>query len=329
MMRERDNALFSGFGLLWRRRRVLWWVFVVNVVCGALGTVPAWLRLHHALGHNLAGQPLTNRFDLGMFFELVRLPDVQLLRFTTTSYLFAFVFFLFMLFVTGGVLETYCDDRRLGTGEFFAASGAYFWRFVRLLLLSMVPFVVVTIIYQMLHKLADSVGDRAIADQVGIFMDLGALIIFLLLALFVRLWFDMAQVRAVALDERRMWRNTWLSWRITWQGFGRLYGMYFVIALVGWIITALGFVIWAQLPATATGGVFLIFELIMFAQIAARLWQLAGATSWYRLHAEVIGPPIVEPAHPQEVLVAGSADPVAESAAPPQAPAPELPPADA
>lgn len=343
----------AGFGLLWRRQGVLWWIFAVNLICGALGTVPGLLRLRHTLGHSLAAQPLTDRFDLGMFAELIRLPDVELMRFTTASYLFALVFFVFMLFVTGGVLETYRDDQRLTTGEFFAASGAYFWRFVRLLLLSIVPFVIVSMIYQTLYKTADRVGDRAIADQVGIFLDLGALVVFLLLALFVRLWFDIAQVRAVALNERRMWRSTWRAWRITWGGFARLYGMYLAIALFAWITFAIGLVIWAHLAATAIGAMFLLFELMMLAQIGSRLWQLASATMWYQQHPEPTPTPAVvefaPPAPEPFTSVTTPTDvPAGESAAPPPPPSdpgrpaapesepapqhdpgPELPPADA
>ncbi len=339
----------AGFGLLWRRQGVLWWIFAVNLVCGALGTVPGLLRLHHALGHSLAGQPLTNRFDIAMFVELIRLPDVELMRFTTASYLFAFVFFVFMLFVTGGVLETFRDDRRLTTGEFFAASGAYFWPFVRLLLLSIIPFVIVEMVYGALRKAADAIGDRSIADQVGIFLGLAAFIVFLLLALFVRLWFDIARVRAVALNERRMWRNTWRAWRITWQGFGRLYWMYLAIALFAWITFAIGLVIWAKLPATATGVMFILFELMMLAQVAARLWQLAGATMWYQQHPELVpAPAVVEFASPapesftsstMPPVLAGESTPPSppppkpaateSEPAPPRDPGPELPPADA
>ncbi len=335
----------AGFSLLWRRQGVLWWIFVVNLVCSALGTIPGFLRLHHALGHSLAGQPLTGRFDLGMLDELFRLPDVSLWRYTTTSYLFAFVFFVFMLFATGGILKTYGGDRRPTTGEFFAASGAFFWPFVRLLLLSIIPFVVVGMIYQVLHKVADHVGDRAIADQVGIFMRWGALAVFLLLALAVRLWFDIAQVRAVAQNERRMWRNTWRAWRITWHDLGRLFWMYFAIALVAWITFGVGLVIWAKLPATATGAVFIVLELIILAQIATRLWQLASAMTWYQRHAEVAPAAVVAltTPPPQEVV---APEPVLAPAEPPPGetpitlpattpsispadPGPELPPADA
>jgi hypothetical protein len=354
MADKRTGPLSSGFALLWRRQGVLWWIFVVNFFCGLMGTLPGLLRLRHALGHSLMGQPLTDRFDLGMLAELFRLPGVSLIRFTTTSYLFAFVFFVFVLFVTGGVLETYRQDRRLAAGEFFAASGAFFWRFVRLLLLSIIPFVIVSMIYQALGKFADQAGDRAIADQVGVFLGWGAMAVFLLLALWVRLWFDIAQVRAVAQNERRMWRNTWRAWRISWHDLRSLYGMYFLIALLAWILSAAGLVIWTMLPPTATGSVFVIFELIMFTQIAARLWQQASAMSWYQRHEEMLPTAIVEPAslipavtapaevNPVPAVEAGT--PPGEPASPPpqiaqveplpereppRDPGPELPPADA
>jgi hypothetical protein len=326
---DQTHALSAGFSLLWRRQGILWWIFVVNLVCGALGTVPATLALHRSLEHSFAGQPLTHRFDLGMLIELFRLPDVSLWRFSTSSYLFAFVFFVFMLFVTGGILETYRADRRLTTGEFFSASGAFFWPFLRLLLLSIIPFVIVSMIYQGLSKLADHVGDRSIADQVGIFMFWGAVLVFLLLGLWVRLWFDMAQVRAVAQSDRRMWRNTWRAWRITWHDLGGLYWIYLRTALFAWITLGVGIFLWTMLPATATGAVFIILELIMFAQIASRLWQLSSAMTWYRGHAEMI-PAVVDYASPApEEPVTPAATVTETTSLPPGETGPELPPADA
>ncbi len=309
----------AGFSLLWRRQGVLWWLFVVNFLCGAMGTVAAVKTLRHALGHSLAGQPLTKGFDLGMFIELLRLPDVSLMRSSTTSYLFAFVFFLFMLFVSGGILETYRQDRRLNTGEFFAASGAFFWRFVRLMLLSIVPFAIAGSIYQSLDKLADYVGDKAIADQVGIFLGFAAIIVFVLLALAVRLWFDVAQVRAVALNQRGMWRNTWRAFSITVHDLPSLYWMYFRISLFAWITLAVGLVIWAKLPPTATPVTFVLLELILLAQLVARLWQLASATVWYERYAEVVPAESVAytPPQPNEVIVVAETTVVAEPDLPP------------
>src|SRR5664280_1846359 len=288
-MADNEKGLVSaGFSLLWRRQGILWWVFVVNVVCGALGTAPAAVQLARALHRSLAGQPLAKGFDLGMFLELVRLPNVSLMHSTTGSYLFAFLFLLFMLFVSGGILETYRQDSKLTAGDFFAASGAFFWRFERLMLLSIIPFVVAGAIYQGLDKLADYLGDKAIADQVGIFSGWAGLVVFLLLALAVRLWFDLAQVRAVAQNERGMWRNLWESYGVTRRNLGTLFWMYFRISLVAVIALLIAFLIWTKLPPTATPATFILLEFIILSQLAARLWQLASATAWYKRYAEVV-----------------------------------------
>jgi hypothetical protein len=314
----------AGFRILWRRQGILWWVFAVNLICGALGTAPAALTLNRALHHTLAGQPLTRGFDLGMFFELFRLPHVSLIRGTTTSYIFALLFFLFMLFVSGGILETYHQDRGLPTGEFFAASGGFFWRFVRLMLLSIVPFALVGTIYQGLDALSDYVGDKAIADQVGIFLWWAAIVVLLLLALAVRLWFDVAKVRAVARNERGMWRNLWSACRITWRDLGSLFWMYFRIGLVALVTLAVGLVVWVHLPPTATPVTFVLLELILLAQLVTRLWQLAGVMTWYKRHAEVVTAESVD----YTIPVAEMTRPVSSPEAAPD-PSLELPSADA
>jgi len=325
MADEQKGVVAAGFALLWRRRGVLWWVFVVNLACGILGAIPAMLTLHNALGNNLAGLKLTRGFDLGMFIELMRVPEVNLGRTFGAVYMYAFLFMLFMLFVSGGILESYKLDRKLTTAEFFAASGEFFWRLVRLALLSIVPFIIVAMIYQGLSKAADHLGDRAIADQVGIFLSLAALVIFLLLGLWVRLWFDIAQARAVVLKERGMWRNVWRSWRITWQELRHLYRIYICISLVAWVTLALGLVLWSHLPATSTPLTFLVLELIVFAQLLTRLWQLSSAMTWYQRHPDAIAVGVIEvveftPLPPETI----EPEPL-----PPGDPGPELPPADA
>ena len=80
MADERKGVVAAGFALMWRRQGVLWWVFVVNLVCGVFGAIPLIVTLSHALGNSLAGQKLTRGFDLGMYDELLRLPEVNLMR---------------------------------------------------------------------------------------------------------------------------------------------------------------------------------------------------------------------------------------------------------
>ncbi len=316
---RREGLVSAGARLLWRRQEILWWVFVVNVVLGGLGTLGAARTLNASLGYSLAGNRLVKGFDLGMFYELLRLPEANFLHTRSTAYGYAILFAVFMLFVSGGILETFRQDGRLNTGDFLAASGAFFWRFVRLMLLSIVPFVFVGSLYQSLDQLSDYLGDKAIADQVGIFLWWASIAICLLLALAVRLWFDVAQVRAVARNERGMWRNLWQACRVTSENLGSLFWMYFRITLFAWVSLAVGLAIWAKLPPTATPVTFVLLELILLVHLVTRFWQLASTTTWYQRHAAVVPVESVPYATPQrEELIA-----IAET---PVVPEPDLPP---
>lgn len=286
MADDNKGLVAAGASLVWRRQRVLWWVFAVNFVLGILGTAGARVQLGKLLQYSLAGEGLSKGFDFGMFLELVERPEANLMRSAGSSVLFAVLFPLFMLFVTGGILAVYREDRKSTAGDFFAASGAFFWRFVRLALFSTVPFGILGGLYAGVNKLSNYFGDRAVAAQTGFYIYLSGVIIVTLLLLFVRLWFDIAQVRAVVQDEHKMWRNVWKALGISWRNKGTLFRVYLCISGVAWVTLAGGLWLWAKLPPTWTPVTFLLLEFIILMQLLTRLWQRASSVTWYKRHAE-------------------------------------------
>lgn len=298
---ERKGVLSAGARMVWRRQEVLWWVFAVNLGLGALGTLQAARTLNAALGYSLAGNQLFKGFDLGMVVELIRLPDTNFLNSRSSALACALLFAVFMLFVSGGILEVFREDRRLNTGDFFAASGAFFWRFVRLTLFMLIPFVFLRYAFRELRNWAEYLGDKVSADAIE-FLILGAgVIVLALLALTVRVCFDIAKVRTVAENESGMWRSAWASGEITLRHLGTLLWIYVRISLVGAIALLVAFLIWVKLPPTAVPATLILLELVILSQLAARLWQMASATAWYRQYAEsmVAAPAYAIPQQPE------------------------------
>ena len=294
MAEDSKGPFAAGMRLMSRHWALLCWLFVGNLALAAVGTLPAARRLH-ILRHSLAGEQLFQGFDLGMFHEVLRLADVNLIHFpyglheftslsglTMTSCIFAVLFALCMLFVSGGILEVYRGDRWLNTTEFFAASGAFFWRFVRLALISLVLFTVLGNAYLGVEKASDYFGDKAVADQVGFVIWLTGVILLILLGLFVRLWLDIAKVRAVAQNEHSMLLNTLKSLDISQRGLGSLLWIYLRISLAALVATIVALLIWMKVPPTAIWATFILLELIVLVQLGARLWQMAAVTVWFK-----------------------------------------------
>jgi hypothetical protein len=239
-----------------------------------------------------------------------------------SSLLFALLFPLFMLFVTGGILSVYREDRHFTTGEFFAASGAFFWRFVRLMLFSLIPFGILGAAYSGIGRLAGYLGDRTVAAETWFYVMLAGCAVVILLVLFVRLWFDIAQVRAVVENDPRMWPNLWKALGITWRQARSLFHVYLLISGVAWVTLAVGGFIWAKLPPTVTPITFLLLQFIVFIQLAARLWQRASAVTWYQRHAAMVPADTVDfttPA-PDEAMAVTHAPAEATAATCPQEP---------
>jgi hypothetical protein len=285
MADNNKGLVAAGASLVWRRQRVLWWIFAVNLVLGVLGSAGAHSQLDKLLGHSLAGEGLAKGFDFGMFLELIERPGADLMRSTGSSYLFAALFPLFMLFVAGGILAVYREDRRFTAGDFFAASGAFFWRFVRLALFSIVPFGIVGAMWAGVSAGSDYLGDRATSAMTGFYIEVAGGIIVVLLLLFVRLWFDVAQVRAVVQDEPKMWPNLWKALGIAVRNIGKLFRAYLCISGVAWVSLAVGVWLWTLFKPTWTPATLVSLELIIVFQLLTRLWQRASLVTWYKGHA--------------------------------------------
>jgi hypothetical protein len=110
------------------------------------------------------------------------------------------------LFVAGGIIDRLARDRALRAHGFFAASGVYFWRFLRL---GVIQLAVYGLTFGAVHDLLfDRVYQRAIHDvNVERHAFVIRLFLYLTFAAIVgatNLIFDYAKVRAVVEDRRSM-----------------------------------------------------------------------------------------------------------------------------
>ena len=306
--------LRAGWSLVWRRQRLLWWVYALSLTLGLFAAVPLASMIGPLLNNSLAADRLYHSLDLTTFVELLMQPAVTLGSIAEGSVLLAVVFLVLMLLLTGGILKVYNQDRTFTTGEFFAAGGEFFWRFLRLIIFLLLALVPIALINQGFHHVSDSLADRYAAPGAGVGVNLAGKLLALFLLMAVRLWFDMAEVRAVAEGEYAMRRALARAARLTWRNFGALFWIYFRLSLLTWVGTAAILWVWIEwVPHTAIARSFLATQAIIFLWILTRLWQRASETLWYQQRAP-------SPAVPPETVPI-SVSPPAPSILEPEAPA--------
>jgi hypothetical protein len=279
----KPKTLLSGAGLVWRRQRIVWWIFVVDFIIAFFSVGGLAERSAATLDHSVASLRLVNQFDLstflGLFFQSEAPFDGAASAVTFSSFLFV----LFMLFSTGGILACYRDDQKYSSGPFFEACGRHFWRFVRLMIYFVIALIPVGILVGISAKLYDRIDERAISPFPAVHFVEAAAVIILLLLMSLRLWFDMAQVIAVAEQERRMHRALRSAARLLGRNFGSLFWLYLRISVIGWILFAAGLHIWMhRLRPEGIHSAFILSQVMILFWLGARLWQRAAEMQWYQ-----------------------------------------------
>jgi hypothetical protein len=286
MERTEGGTFFRGAGLVWKWQRLVWWIFAVNLIFALFATHGMVDRLSQALDHSSASRYFVHGFDIAQLGVLSSQPDSPLTTDTSAPVHFSMVFMIFMLFLTGGILATYLRDERPRTGTFFEACGFHFWRFFRLLIYMLIVFLPVGGLVMLASVMYNRIDERSISPFPAVHFFEASAIIILFLFIVIRIWFDMAQVIAVADDEKRMHRALRRAFGLLWHNFFSLLWLYLRVSIIAWIFIGLGLRVWMfGLAPESNVAAFLLSQLMVVVWIATRLWQRASESLWYRRHA--------------------------------------------
>jgi hypothetical protein len=285
-----NGSARSSAGLIWRHQRLVWWIFAVNLVIAWLSSLSARVTLSPVLDHSLESAKLVTGFDISTLVLMLERPEVSMRSLAPGAAGAALVFLVYLLFIDGGVLAVFLEDKRLSHAEFFENAGLFFWRMVRLGLYSLLPFGLLAAAHSGLSRLAGKLANDAPQERLGFFVHVAGAVVLLLFALFVRLWFDLAQARVVRDNERYVLRVLLRSFKLAFRS-GKLFAKYCGIALFAAVIFGDGVAVWMYLPHSATGASFLVLELVTLMQIVSRLWLKAASASWVSLRPSEVTPP--------------------------------------
>ena len=311
MAEATPHTFFSGASLVWRRQRILWLLYIVNFVIVSVATYDTKLRVGKILNHRLAADRLLHGFNVGAMAELGAHPELPFQGFHSGLLHSSLLFTLCMIFATGGILAMYYSGERLRAGDFFEACGHHFWRFFRLTLYLLLVLIPVGILAGITGRFYDRIDKQSISPMPAVRFIEAAVVVILLLLLVIRVWFDMAQVIAVAEDERRMGKALRRAASLLRHNFGSLVWLYLRVSVLAWIVFAAGLHIWMMhLRPDAIVAPFLLSQFIIVFWLACRLWQRASESIWYREHQRAIAAaaPAYEPppSAPQEPLPAST-----------------------
>jgi hypothetical protein len=195
-------------------------------------------------------------------------------------------YLLVWTFIIGGVLDRYARQRPTRSHGFFAASGVFFMRFLRLAVMAGLAY---WVLFAYVHEWMFERWFRDLTQDYAVERDafasrLSLYVLFGILLLAVNAVFDYAKIRAVVEDRRSMLGAVAASVRFIARNPVRVSGLYALNALL--FLTVLG--VWAVIaPGAGRAGVamwlaFAVGQLYVIARLFVKLHALASHTSLFQ-----------------------------------------------
>jgi hypothetical protein len=276
-------SFFVGINEANRSWKVILLLLAANVLLSLPVIVPIFMLVFGASRGTIAADKLmADKLDAVWFIDVVnrQFPGAAVetvaLQVGVVFVVTGVCYLLLNTLLTGGVIGVFNSADGLFTmRKFWGEAGAYFWRFFRLTLISLIFYGVAVGIYALLRWPIKNAQEQASAFESVIYKKWAAMGLLALLFAFINMVFDYAKIGTVARsdrgDVRGMFRETFRAFRFAFRNFFSAFGLYLIIGLVGLAL----FIVFNSLRWSvdqSSAGRVLLANLLGQIVIAALMW---------------------------------------------------------
>ncbi|HMA53727.1 MAG TPA: hypothetical protein VKT17_04670 [Acidobacteriota bacterium] len=282
------KAIVNGIGTTFRKPRLLIILYAVNLLFALVVAFPFLALVQAELGQSLLGASI-RPVDLMWIGEAV-LKHQDALAAIAAGFVACGIAYLGLhVFLYGGIVGRLLDREGPASLDAFAGDcGRYFWRFVRLFLVSLV-FLVLTLglVLQLVSALFAPLSESAVTEWLPLILSNLHFLIALLLLSIVHMIIDYARIAIVADEERKVLRALRHALTFLKTRFFRAWAIALLIIAATIAGTVVFYVILGALGAPTV--VQVIAALVwMQLYIAFRIWIrtlfVAAQAEFYRSH---------------------------------------------
>ena len=302
------NLLVDGWQIALRNWHCICWLYLLNLTFGLLSGMPLSAGLAPYLDQSLAARQIAGKLDAGYLGELgIHLSQDHVLASAGRGAIgLAVIELLAMILLAGGTIRIYLAGEPPRLPVLLARGSEYFWRMVRVSLLStLISGLILACLLWTRAALLQQANTVYVEGTMFLYAA-GSAAFILLVALLLRLWFDLVEVYTIrngALGNRRIRDAVLPALRLLLRNFWRTSATFLLIGLLGVVALAVCFFLWKDLvPPDQVWLAALVAQLGLLLFLAARYWQRAMQVSLV-LSGElplvasplVASPPVVSP----------------------------------
>jgi hypothetical protein len=323
------SILVHGLGVALGRLPAFLWTYAFNLALAVAFCLPLKVQLSNLLDHSLAAQRLSSGFDLGtMATAAMRVHgDDPGQASALTGHASIPLYLLLYFLLVPGALYCYLTRTHARLSTLLRQGLIHFWRFVRITVLMLLAmFFLLGPLVLLQQRWAGFVDDRFVGSP-ALLLTLAGLLVVLLAASLLRLYFDLVEAYTIQLGthvrpggkpDRRVRRTLGPAFHLLRNHLARAWLVFLLLAALGALAAYLsGRAAMHMLAQPRVWPLFLIAQLGLFIMLFTRFWQRGAEASLVLQH-----PILLETSPPVRREMPLSTPPLAPPAPPSPVPSP-------
>jgi hypothetical protein len=280
--------LLHGLALMLRNPGAVVWTYAFNVGIAMLFSVRLHQQLSTLLSHSLAAERLNSAFDLGTLGGVVEQMSHHAMAGGRSNYLGLPVYLAVYFLLVPGTLFCYAHAAPARLSIMVSTGFQFFWRFVRITLLTVVISGVILGPLIGLNSLWSTHVKEQLTGVAVLLDELPGMILIGLVAALLRLYFDLVEVYTIqvgdqflpsGVPDRRVRRALLPALQTLRSNLARAYGTFLALTLLGGAaVVFTGWIAARTLAQPRAWPLILLSQAGLFVMMATRFWQRAAET---------------------------------------------------
>ncbi len=266
------HAYGNGIGDVARNGKMWLLFYLVQFLFALVLVTPVRTTLQRMIGHSVIGEEILRGNGANVLFEFITNHADVVSLVQALILLAGLIFLIVSIFLKAGATGCFVLRRPFSQGGFFRYGAEYFWRFLRLFLISLIFMAVAFIIYTGLNGFLKSLaGDSEKARVISAVASIGVLIFLLF---FIHMVFDYARIFTVAREKRKMLKISLKAWGFVLRHPLKTLGLFYMVFLTGALFWGVYYFVGGKLSALAGLGILIIFiwqQLYAFTRVGINL----------------------------------------------------------
>jgi hypothetical protein len=238
------SILLHGLGIALRRLPAFLWTYAFSLALTLGFCYPLKIQLSNVLDHSLAAQRLSSGFDVGTAIDTaMRVHEGAAGQSSAlTSHGSVPVYLLLYFLLVPGTLFCYITRTHARLSTLVRQGLIHFWRFVRITLLTLLAAFFLLGPFVVLQNRWSALIDERMTGRPALLLRLAGLLVVLLVASLLRLYFDLVEAYTVQLGvehqrhskpDRRVRRTLGPAFRVLRKNFFRAWLVFLLLAAMG------------------------------------------------------------------------------------------------